>query len=109
LPPETGKFFYADFKHGTAKGKHLLGVYAGSKKAYEPLLLTTEEYKVGIFTSQCAKTSCNVANLYDATKSDSVRMFNNGKATSEAVNMYDKNSLISTTFYGIMYTDSLEF
>ena len=51
LPPETGKFFYADFKHGTARGKHLLEAYAGSKKAYEPLMLTTEEYKVGIFTS----------------------------------------------------------
>ena len=51
LPPETGKFFYADFKHGTGRGKHLLEAYTGSTKAYNPLMLTTEEYKVGIFTS----------------------------------------------------------
>ena len=66
LPPETdGNFFYMDFTQSGTYGMHQTSVLLnapGEKNTTMsyPLWLSTSQYQMGVFTSDCPDTSCNV-------------------------------------------------
>ena len=61
MPPSTGKFFYTDFMSEDVHGVHYIDFLIGNKsREYHKLSVSTSEHEVGIYTTQCPLSYCNV-------------------------------------------------
>ena len=73
-----------------------------------PMWLTTSEYKVGIITTGCAKTNCNIDDRYDVTKSGSLEKVQQSSSGEDFL-LYDNRRLIQNSFTGTQYQDIITF
>ena len=100
LPPEEGKFFYADFPSLDTfqHGQHVVNVKIPNKnkRTYDtyPMYITTGEASLFMFTTACADTSCDIPKKYDDRSSRNYVPLNRVGEQYERKEMaaiYDKN------------------
>jgi len=73
MPPTTGKFFYTDFLAEGVHGVHYIDLLIGDKKReYHKFSVSTSEREIGIYTTKCPLSQCNVTNRWNPENSDSV-------------------------------------
>jgi hypothetical protein len=71
LPPRDGKFFYADLRQGKVYGMHYIDVLLGTNHQHFQLALNSEQYTLGVISTECPNHICYVSDKYDSSLSTS--------------------------------------
>ena len=93
-PPDTGTFFYADFRAGGKQGVHFvdLQLSKGDDKRKMNLFVTTKNSEIGIITDKCPNPGrCDVPAPFDYA--DVIPIEKNYKRLPQETFIFDKHNL----------------
>ena len=110
MPPKAGKFFYTDFLVGDDIEVHYVELKLG-KNSLQKFWVSTQQQQVGVFTTSCPDSSCNMPDKWDPANSPSAVIDNLGRTDMVLNSNFDKKSKITSIqdiyVTGGSYTESV--